>query len=87
MPAAVAVSGRARTASAWPNLVEQLVSEPTTNWRRRGTRRSVQELEGRSATGPAVRGPSLAAPTLTAATPVAAGTFSRQRAWATPGCS
>jgi hypothetical protein len=51
MPAAaVAVSGRARTASLWLNLVERLGSEPTTKWLRRGTHRSVQELDGRSAT-------------------------------------
>jgi hypothetical protein len=47
MPAAaVAVSGRARAASSWLNLVERLVLEPTTKWLRRGIHRSVQELEG-----------------------------------------
>jgi hypothetical protein len=52
MPAAVAVSGRARAVSSWPNLVERLVV---------GADEEIgcgvapiaasQELEGRSATG------------------------------------
>jgi hypothetical protein len=57
MPAAaVAVSGRARVVSSWLNLVERLVSEPTTKRLRRGTHRSVQELESRSATGSSCAG-------------------------------
>ena len=55
--AAVAVSGRARVVSSWPNLVERLVV---------GADEEIgggvapiaasQQLEGRSATGRAVRG-------------------------------
>jgi hypothetical protein len=47
MPAAaVAVSGRARVVSSWLNLVERLVFGAGDHWLRRGTHRSVQELEG-----------------------------------------
>jgi hypothetical protein len=87
MPAAFAVSGRARAVLSWLNLVERLVSEPTTKWLRRGTHRSVQELEGRSATGSSGAGPSSAAPTVTAETPVASCAFSIRGQWAKPTCS
>jgi hypothetical protein len=56
MPAAVAVSGRARVVSAWLNLVERLGCGTDDQLAAAWPHRSVQELEGRSATGPAVRG-------------------------------
>jgi hypothetical protein len=34
------------TSSSWLNLVERFIAELTTKWRRRGTHRSVAELEG-----------------------------------------
>ena len=57
MPAAaVAVSGPARVVSSWLNLVEQLVRSRRPKRLRRRTHRSVQELEGRSATGSSCAG-------------------------------
>jgi hypothetical protein len=89
MPAAaVAVSGRARTASSWLNLVERLgcgaEDQLAAAWRPSQCPRSwrVDPRLGR-----AVRGPSSAAPTVTAETPVASCTFSHQRTLATPPCN
>ena len=66
MPAAAfAVRGRARAVASWLNLVERLVVGADDQGVRRGTHGSVQQLEGRSATGRAVRGPCWAAPTVT----------------------
>jgi hypothetical protein len=77
MPAAaVAVSGRARVVSSWPNLVERLVvgADDEIGCGVAPIAAS-QELEGRSATGRAVQGPSSAAPTVTAEMPVAFCTY------------
>jgi hypothetical protein len=87
--AAVAVSGRAGVVSSWLNLVERLgVGADEEIGCGVAPIAASQELEGRSATGPAVQGPSSAAPTLTRRN--ADGprhVFPQQRTLATPPCS